>query len=79
MEGTFNTEKNAFKCNVFMSYIIYYTHYNIHDEDTFEIGDEVKVLGHQIRYYHSSINNNGLFEHPVEIHDRKTLNDFIHN
>ncbi len=37
------------------------------------------MLGHQIRYYHSSINNNALFEHPVPIHDRNFLNEFIHN
>ena len=36
-----------------------------------------EILGHEIRYYYSSINNNALFEHPIEIHDRKTLNEFI--
>ncbi len=77
MEGIFN--KNAFKCNVSLAYIIYKTHYNYDNDHNFILGDDVKVLGHQIRYYHSSINHNALFEHPVEIHDRKTLNDFIHN
>ena len=37
------------------------------------------VIGHQIRYYYSSMGNNAMFEHPVEIHDRKTLTKFIHD
>ena len=36
-----------------------------------------EILGYEIRYYYSSINNNFLFDHPIEIHDRKTLNEFI--
>ena len=36
-----------------------------------------EILGYEIRYYYSSINNNSLFEHPIEIHDRKTLNNFV--
>ncbi len=36
-----------------------------------------EILGYEIRYYYSSINNNSLFENPIEIHDRKTLNEFI--
>ncbi len=36
-----------------------------------------EILGHEIRYYYSSINNNALFEHLIEIHDIKTLNEFI--
>jgi hypothetical protein len=76
MDGIFKNEKNSFKCNVSMACILYRTHYNDSDPN-FQLGDDIKVLEHQLRYYHSSINNNQLFEHPVSIHDRKTLNDFI--
>ena len=76
MEGIFNTEKNAFKCNIAMSYVLYKT---IYDEHNYEVGKPPKVLGHQIRYFHSSANNNTLFEHPIEVHDRKTLIKFSHD
>jgi hypothetical protein len=41
MEGIY--DKNAFKCNVSLAYIIYKTHYNYAN---FILGDDVKVLGH---------------------------------
>ena len=46
----------------------------IYEKD--ENGYNVRVIGYQTRYFYSSINNNSLFEHPVEIHDRKTLTKF---
>ena len=74
IDGIFNTEKNAFKCNVAMSYVLYKP---IHDKD--EKGNNIEpALGNLIRYFHSSANNNSLFEHPAEIHDRKTLTKFVH-
>ena len=56
-----------------MSYVIYKP---IYEKD--ENGYNVRVIGYQVRYFHSSINNNSLFEHPAEIHDRKTLTKFSH-
>ena len=73
IDGIFNTEKNAFKCNVAMSYVIYKP---IYEKD--EYGNNERIVGYQVRYFHSSINNNSLFEHPAEIHDRKTLTKFSH-
>ena len=73
IDGIFNTEKNAFKCNVSMSYVIYKP---IYEKDA--NGYNVRLIGYQVRYFHSSINNNSLFEHPAEIHDRKTLTQFSH-
>ncbi len=55
-----------------MAYILYNTHYNENDPN-YELGDDIKVIRHQIRYYHSAMNNNALFEHPVGIHDRKKI------
>ncbi len=57
-----------------MEYIIYKTHHCNEHDDNYKCCDGVKVLGHRIRYYHSSISNNALFEHPLT----ETLNDFIH-
>jgi hypothetical protein len=56
-----------------MSYVIYKP---IYEKD--EYGNNERVIGYQVRCYHSSINNNALFEHPSEIHDRKTLTKFSH-
>ena len=76
MEGIFNTEKNALKGNIAMSYVIYKP---IYEKD--EKGNNIEPqLGYQIRYcYYLSVNNNAMFVHPVEIHDRKTLTKFIHD
>ena len=70
LEHIFINEKNAFKCNISMAYILYK---NIYEDDD----PSKKVIGYTIKYYYSSINNKSLFEHPIEIHDRKTLNNFI--
>ena len=57
-----------------MSYVIYKP---LYEKD--ENGNTIEPqLGYQIRYYHSSVNNNAMFVHPVEIYDRKTLTKFIH-
>ena len=37
-----------------------------------------RIKGYHPRYYYSSMGNNSMFVHPVEIHDRKTLTKFIH-
>ena len=73
MEHIFTNEKNAFKCNVAMAYTLYRPVYKTNEKGY----NTEELLGHEIRYYYSSINNNSLFEHPIEIHDRKTLNEFI--
>ncbi len=73
INGIFNTEKNAFKWNVVMSYVIYNP---IYEKDS--NGNNVRLIGYLVRYFHSSMNNNSLLEHPVEIHDRKTLTKFSH-
>ena len=73
IEHIFTNEKNAFKCNVAMAYTLYRPVYK-ENEKGFKT---TEILGYEIRYYYSSINNNSLFEHPIEIHDRKTLNNFI--
>ena len=58
-----------------MSYILYKP---IYDKD--EEGNNIEpALGNLIRYFYSSANNNSLFDHPVEIHDRKTLLKFVHD
>ena len=67
MEEVFIKEKNAFKCNVAMSYILYK---EIKNQDG-------NIQGYILRLYHSSINNGALFNNPVEIHDRNTLNKFV--
>ena len=63
MEGIFNTEKNAFKCNVAMSYVIYKP---LYEKD--EKGNNIEPqLGYLIRYYHSSVNNNAMFVPPTDV------------
>jgi hypothetical protein len=58
-----------------MSYILYKP---IYDKD--EEGNNIEpALGNLIRCFYSSANNNSLFDHPVEIHDRKTLLKFVHD
>ena len=74
MEGIFNSEKNAFKFNITMASVIYKPLVNKDEEGN----NKHPALGNLIRYYHSSPDNNSLFNIPVEIHDRKTLNLFIH-
>ena len=37
------------------------------------------IIGYQTRYFYSSMGNNVMFEHPVEIYDRKTLIKFSHD
>jgi hypothetical protein len=60
-----------------MAYILY-APYNEYYKD--EKGNlKLKQVGYSIKYYHSSINNGSLFEHPREIHDRKTLNNLIND
>ena len=76
MERIFNNEKNAFKCNISISYVLFQT---IYDDHNYKVGKPIPVIGHQIRYFYSSMGNNAMFAHPVEIHDRNTLNKFIHN
>jgi hypothetical protein len=71
IEYIFTTEKNAFKCNISLAYILYTYIYEDNDPTK-------KVIGYSVRYHHSSINNNSLYEHPIEIHDRKTSNEFIY-
>ena len=63
-----------------MAYILY----KIDDDDEiedvsfdYEKDTPKKFPRYLIKYYHSSLNNGALFTHPMEIHDRKTLNEFI--
>jgi len=59
-----------------MAYILYKP-YNEYYKD--EKGNlQLKQVGYTVKYYYSSINNNPLFDHPIEIHDRKTLTQFSH-
>ena len=73
LEKIFIAEKNAFKCNIAMAFVIYRP---IYEKD--ENGYNKRIIGYHLRYYYSSMGNNAMFEHPVEIHDRKTLTTFIH-
>ena len=74
IEKIFTTEKNAFKCNVAMAFVLYTP---VYEKD--ENGYNKRVKGYKLRYYYSSMGNNAMFEHPVEIHDRKTLTKFFHD
>ena len=73
IETIFIAEKNAFKCNIAMAFVLYTP---VYEKD--ENGYNTRVKGYKLRYYYSSMGNNAMFEHPVEIHDRKTLTKFIH-
>ncbi len=64
MEGIFNTERTHLNLMFIKLTIV------MGMTPNYQLGDDVKYQVMK-RYYHSSINNNALFEHPVEIHDRK--------
>ena len=57
-----------------MAYVLYTP---IYEKD--ENGYNKSIIGYQTRYFYSSMGNNAMFTHPVEIHDRKTLSKFIHD
>ena len=57
-----------------MAYVLY-----THEYEKDDNGYNKRVKGYKLRYYYSSMGNNAMFEHPVEIHDRKTLTKFIHD
>ena len=57
-----------------MAYILYKP---VYEKDA--NGFNKRIKGYHLRYYYSSMGNNAMFEHPVEIHDRKTLKSLFMN
>ena len=60
----FLAEKNAFKCNIAIAYVLYKP---VYEKDT--DGYNKRIKGYKLRSHYSSMGNNAMFEHPV---DRKT-------